>query len=79
MNWRDHIEANEEILRGKPVLIGTRISVEHVIQLLASGWNEQQILDNYPRLTKIHLQAVFQYIQECMKDGLMYHEPLKSV
>ena len=78
MNWRALIETNDQILLGKPVIKGTRLSVEHIINLLASGWTEQQILENYPRLSKESLQAVFGYIQEFLKDGLFYNEPLKS-
>ncbi len=78
MDWRDHIEVNEEVLVGKPVIKGTRLSVEHVINLFASGWTEQQILDNYLRLTKNDLQAIFIYIQEGLKDGLMFNKPLRS-
>lgn len=78
MDWRIHIETNENILVGKPIIKGTRLSVEHIIGLLASGWTEQQILENYPRLSKESLQAVFGYIQEFMKDGLFFNEPLKS-
>ncbi len=78
MDWKSHIETNDKILAGKPVIKGTRLSVEHIINLLAAGWNEQKVLENHPRLTKENLQAVFSYIQECMKDGLMYNEPLKS-
>jgi uncharacterized protein (DUF433 family) len=78
MNWKAHIETNQEVLSGKPVIKGTRLSVEHIINLLASGWTEQQILENYPRLSKESLQAVFGYIQEFLKDGLFFDEPLKS-
>jgi uncharacterized protein (DUF433 family) len=78
MNWRNHIETNDQILVGKPILKGTRLSVEHIIGLLAAGWTEQQILENYPRLSKESLQAVFGYIQDFLKDGLFYNEPLKS-
>ncbi len=78
MNWKEHIESNEEILVGKPIIKGTRITVEHIINLLSSGWTEQQILENYPRLNRDNLQAIFSYIQECMKDGLLYNLPLKS-
>ncbi len=77
MDWKDHIEVNEEVLVGKPVIKGTRLLVEHVINLFASGWTEQQILDNYPRLTN-DLQAIFIYIQEGLKDGLMFNKPLRS-
>lgn len=72
MNWKDYIVSDKEILLGKPTVIGTRISVEHIIGLLAQGWSEAQILDNYPRLTKESLQAVFSYIQACLYDGLLY-------
>ena len=72
MNWKDHIISEKEILLGKPTLKGTRISVEHIIGLLAQGWSEAQILENYPRLTKESLQAVFAYIQECIHDGLLF-------
>jgi uncharacterized protein (DUF433 family) len=72
MEWRDHIASDNNILLGKPTVKGTRISVEHIIGLLAQGWTEQQILENYPRLTHESLQAVFSYLQECLKDGLLY-------
>jgi len=78
MDWKNHIESDENILVGKPIIKGTRLSVEHIICLLASGWTEQQILDNYPRLSKESLQAVFAYIQDILKDGFFFNEPLKS-
>ncbi len=52
MKWKSHIEVNDNVLVGKPVIKGTRISVEHIVNLLASGWSENQILENYPRLKK---------------------------
>ena len=78
MDWRLHIETNDNVMIGKPVIKGARLSVEHIINLLASGWTEQQIIENYPRLSKENLQAVFAYIQEIIKDGLIYNEPIKS-
>jgi len=72
MEWREHITSDNNVLLGKPTVKGTRVSVEHIIGLLAQGWTEQQILENYPRLTQESLQAVFLYIQECLKDGLLY-------
>jgi uncharacterized protein (DUF433 family) len=76
MNWKDYIVSDKEVLLGKPTIKGTRISVEHVVGLLAQGWGEAQILENYPRLTKESLQAVFTYIQECIHDGLLF-SPIK--
>lgn len=77
MNWNDYIVSDKEVLLGKPTIKGTRISVEH-IGLLAQGWSEAQILENYPRLKKESFQAVFTYIQECMHDGLLFSTIKKS-
>ncbi len=78
MNWKDHIVTDKDILLGKPVIKDTRLSVEHIINLLADGWSEKQLLHNYPRLDKVKIQAVFLYIKDCLRDGLMFNEPLKS-
>ena len=78
MNWRNYIETDDNILLGKPVIKGTRISIEHIIKLFAAGWTEDQVLENYPRLSKVSLQAVFAYIQDIMQDGLLFDKPLKT-
>ena len=78
MNWKDFIVSDKEVLLGKPAIKGTRIAVEHIVGLLAQGWSEDLILENYPRLTKESLQAVFSYIQECMHDGLLFSPEKKS-
>jgi uncharacterized protein (DUF433 family) len=79
VNWRDHIHSDKEILLGKPVVKGTRLSVDFILQRLADGWTEQQLLENYPRLTREDLQAIFNYVQECMQDGLLYQFPSEKV
>ena len=76
MDWKDYIVSDKEVLLGKPVIKGTRIAVEHIIGLLAQGWSEAQILENFPRLNKESLKAVFVYIQECIHDGLLF-SPIK--
>jgi uncharacterized protein (DUF433 family) len=78
MDWQNHIVADSEVLLGKPSIKGTRISVEHIMSLLAQGWSEQKILDNYPRLKQDDLTAVFAYLQYCMRDGLLAF-PFKSI
>lgn len=72
MNWREYISTDKEVLAGKPAVTGTRLSVDHIVGLFAQGWTEQQVLENYPRLTKEHLKAVFAYVYDCMKDGLLF-------
>ncbi len=66
MDWRDHITVDPQILVGKPVVKGTRISVELVIDLLAAGWNEQQVLDSYPTLKTDDVRACLAYASEIL-------------
>lgn len=72
MQWSDYIVSDKDVLLGKPTIKGTRISVEHILSLLAQGWSEQKILSNYPRLTQESLNALFAYVYECMQDGLLH-------
>lgn len=71
MKWQNYIVSDKDVLLGKPVIKGTRISVDHIISLLAQGWTEETILDNHPRLNRDSLKAIFSYIHECMQDGLI--------
>lgn len=71
MNWNDFIIVDQRVLQGKPVVKGTRLSVEFIMGLKAQGWTEQDIMDNYPRLDKEMLNAVYSYILESINDGLI--------
>ena len=51
MNWEDRISIDPNILVGKPVIRGTRLSVEFIVGLLASGWRKAEVLENYPGIT----------------------------
>ena len=53
----ERITANPQILGGKPIIRGTRISVEFILELLASDVSEDEILEDYPHLTKDDIQA----------------------
>jgi uncharacterized protein (DUF433 family) len=61
MDWRERISIDDDVLVGKPVVKATRISVELVIDLLASGWTTDQILENYPQLQLHDIRACLQY------------------
>jgi uncharacterized protein (DUF433 family) len=61
MNWQDYIEEVPDVMMGKPVFKGTRLTVEHVLQELANGVPEEEVLVAYPRLTKQHLHAALAY------------------
>ena len=74
MDWRTYIHSDPDILVGKPVVKGTRLSVEFLLGLFAAGWTKEQILDNYPILTQEALQAVFAFAAESVQ-----HESLFSL
>ncbi len=61
MNWEERIQVDPSILVGKPVIKGTRLAVELIIDLLAQGWTEKQILESYPGITHEDIQACLAY------------------
>ena len=72
MNWEIYIHSDPNILVGKPVIKGTRLSVEFILGLFSTGWTQQQILENYPTLTQESLKAIFAFTCECMRDMNLY-------
>ncbi|MFB0534122.1 MAG: DUF433 domain-containing protein [Anaerolineae bacterium] len=64
MNWQERIVVDPEILVGKPVVKGTRLAVEFIIDLLAQGWTEAEILRNYPGLTREDVRACLAYASD---------------
>lgn len=76
MNWREHIHSDPAVLTGKPVVRGTRLAVNFLLELLASGWSPAQVLESYPQLTPEALRAVFAFAAEAMHDESFYALPL---
>lgn len=72
MNWQERITIDPKILAGKPIIKGTRLAVEFVIDLLANGWSEAEILQNYPRLTHEDIQACLSYASALLKSEKVY-------
>ncbi len=72
MNWKQRIAVDKKILAGKPIIKGTRISVEFLLDLLARGWTHQKILENYPQLKKTDIQAALKYAAEVLKEEKVY-------
>ena len=60
-NWTDRIVIDEAILTGKPVIKGTRLAVEFIIDLLARGWSEAEILENYTGIVIEDIRACLEY------------------
>lgn len=72
MDWRARIVADPAVLVGKPVIKGTRISVELVIDLLASGYTSPQIIEQYDHLTPEDIQACLAYAKEVVQSERVY-------
>lgn len=72
MNWRAYIHSDKSVLLGKPVIKGSRISVELILKLFEIGWTKDEVLENYPHLTSDHIRAVFAYTRECLQQELLF-------
>ncbi len=66
MNWREHIEQNPQIMVGKPVFKGTRLTVQHVLERMAAGDTERELLESYPRLTTDHIRAALAFAADSL-------------
>jgi len=62
----DLIITDPTILAGKPVIAGTRISVQHILEKLRDGWTIDNLLDDYPELTREQIIAVIAYAANAM-------------
>jgi uncharacterized protein (DUF433 family) len=72
MNSEPWIVSKPGVLGGKPCIRGTRISVELVLELLASGASREEILRTYPHIPPEGLSAAIQYAAESMKNEVVW-------
>ena len=63
-NWRDHIVSIPDVLRGKPRIKGTRIPVSLILGYLAAGNTVEEIIEEYPDLTREQIAACLDYARE---------------
>jgi uncharacterized protein (DUF433 family) len=73
MKYADRVTVDPEILVGKPVITGTRMSVEFILELLANGWTYEEILNNYPQLVQEDILAAIEYSLEVLKEEKVYN------
>ena len=66
------IAIDPAILTGKPVIRGTRLAVDFIVGLLGSGWQEADILRNYPGITHEDIIACLQYASEVLQSEKVY-------
>ena len=69
-NWNDNIETNPNILYGKPVIKGTRISVELLLEKMSNGQKFQEIIQNYPDLKEDDLFACMAYAASLLRNEI---------
>ena len=72
MDWKDRIIIDPKILVGKPIIKGTRLAVEFIVELLAQGWAESEILRNYPGIAHEDITACLTYATNLLKAEKIY-------
>ncbi|MDA8337367.1 MAG: DUF433 domain-containing protein [Peptococcaceae bacterium] len=72
MTYKGLIEANPAVMSGKPVIAGTRITVELILEKVAYGETVDQILDDHPHLTREGVLAALQFALESLRGDVVY-------
>lgn len=72
VHWQSYIEANPEIMYGKPVIKGTRIPVDLLLEKMAEGETVKDLLEAYPNLTNTAIQAVLAFAADSVKNETIY-------
>ncbi len=75
MDWREYIHTDFNIMMGKPVIIGTRIPVELILEKIAAGETYEQIIEAYPRLTRQAILAAVAFAAETLRSDVLYPVP----
>ena len=65
--WTNRITTNPEILAGKPIVAGTRISVELILDCMASGWSVEKVVEAYPRITPEDVSAALAFAADVLR------------
>jgi uncharacterized protein (DUF433 family) len=72
MSWQERFTLDASVLAGKPIIRGTRISVEFVVDLLGRGWTVDDVLREYDHLTREDIQACLAYASDMLKSERVY-------
>lgn len=72
MDITQHIELNPKIMMGKPVIKGTRITVELILEKLSAGETEEDILQSHPHITKNDIKAALAFAAQSLKGEKIY-------
>jgi len=75
MNWQGYITVDPAVLVGKPVIKGTRLAVEFILELIAEGWTEADMIRNYPGLTHEQILACVAYAKDRLSEERLLAVP----
>ena len=76
-DYRDTVVSNPGVMMGKPVIVGTRITVESILEKLAAGESVEQILDAHPRLNEDAVRAALEFAADALRADVSY--PLETI
>lgn len=71
MDYRDHIESRSDVMLGKPIVKGTRITVELILKKLSEGASSEDIISAYPGLTPASISAVLAYASDVVANEIL--------
>lgn len=72
VDWRERIEINPDVMTGKPIIRGTRLTVDLVIELLAEGWTVDQIIAEYPGVSSEDVAGCLAYASAVIKEEKVF-------
>jgi uncharacterized protein (DUF433 family) len=75
MDWHDYIHSDPTILAGKPVIRGTRLAVDLILEKLGAGESQEQILHAHPRLTIEAIHAALLFAADSLRGDFVYALP----
>lgn len=61
VDWKDHIEQDPKVMMGKPIIKGTRLTVEHLLERLGDGWSIEELLKSYPHLREEQVRSAIKF------------------
>ena len=76
-DYRDTVVSNPEVMMGKPVIAGTRITVELILEKLAAGETVEQVLAAHPRLNEDAIRAALAFAANALRADVIY--PLETI
>ena len=71
----DRITFNDKVLRGKPTIRGLRISVEMILELLAKGSTNKEIIEDFPDLEEADIKAALSYAHQMLTEEELFRRP----